>query len=470
MAAEKSTPSIQQDKKKCVRIDSRMIPAKLTYFFNGGFLGSLKPFYNLFYISLGLSATQAGLISGISLAVSSVSGPLWGSLADRTGYRRLIFIIVCIGAATTVFPMPWVAEAVGKYDNNTCRTNQTATNSSNISNCLSRHLVNSADMFSIMLALTIISRMFFVGLPAYIEGIQMNVIKNSIRRTNYGAQRVFFAIGFATFNTLAGVCIDHYKHKYFSKYTAGFFVFLFCILALVPIGYILVGQTRWEEADDTEGTDKRKIFAQVITVCKKLDSIIFLLTVVVSGFGDTVLQGFMFMLLNDYTHASTTAMTLLVLVCVVSELILYTLSSKIITLLGGPIPCIVIGVFSYFPRYMLMSYISNPWWMLPVQLVHGVGLGLSWTAQMEYSYKIFPPEIKMTGISIVSSIHTVATASIAHALGGFIYTEYGGRWLFRGTGILCGIWSIFIAFYHGIKRRTEKGSTQVIPTCENNVL
>ena len=446
-----------------------MIPTKLTYFFCDGYFGSVNPFLNLFYISLGLTATQAGLISGISYAVSSISGPLWGSIADGTGHRKLIFIIMCVGTASTVFPMPWIAQAFGKYEKSVCHGNLTVRNSSDVINCVSsRHLVNSDNMFYIILTVSCIARIFFVGLPSYVEGIGMNVVKNSTKITSYGVQKLFGSIGYALFNFIAGVAIDHYKPEGLSEFTSGFFVFLFCILVLVPIGYVLVGQTKWDESGN-EGTDRRKMFAQLISVCRKFDSIVFLLTVAVSGVAINIIQGFGFMLMKDYMHASSTAMTIVVQVCMISDFIFYPLSSRIIKLFGGPFPCIIIGIFSYFPRYVVISYISNQWLMVAINLVHGVGLALSWTAQMEYSYQIFPPEIRVTGISIVSTINTVATGSIANAVGGIVYHTYGGRWLLRGCGILCGAWSIFIAFYYGIKRRIEKSSLQVSPIDLNDL-
>ena len=66
-------------------IDVEMIPTKLTFFLTDGYFGSIMPFMNVFYPDIGLSITQAGVISGVSMLVSSFFNPLWSALADATG-------------------------------------------------------------------------------------------------------------------------------------------------------------------------------------------------------------------------------------------------------------------------------------------------------------------------------------------------------------------------------------------------
>ena len=69
--------------------------------------------------------------------------------------------------------------------------------------------------------------------------------------------------------------------------------------------------------------------------------------------------------------ASKFLMTLSMAVGGSSSIILFPVSSQIIKLFGGPIPCIVIGIFSYFIRYMVMAYAVLPWQMISVQLLQG---------------------------------------------------------------------------------------------------
>merc|ERR1712072_741995 len=91
-----------------------------------------------------------------------------------------------------------------------------------------------------------------------------------------------------------------------------------------------------------------------------------------------------------------------------SSVILFPFSSQIIRRMGGPIPCIVVGIFSYFVRYMVMAYAVVPWQMISIQLLQGFGYALSWASIIEHTHTISPKQISTTMIAIVGSIHNVA--------------------------------------------------------------
>lgn len=48
-----------------------------------------------------------------------------------------------------------------------------------------------------------------------------------------------------------------------------------------------------------------------------------------------------------------------------------------------------------------MSYINNPWLILSSQIFEGIGVSLSWAAQVEYKYYIFPAAVKISAITII---------------------------------------------------------------------
>ena len=93
-------------------VDKRMLPAKLSYFFVFAYFGSYMPFQNVFFTSIGLKPSQAGFITGLRATALSIANPLWGVTADKTGRRKIIFVIISIGTILLVFPMPWIAKAV----------------------------------------------------------------------------------------------------------------------------------------------------------------------------------------------------------------------------------------------------------------------------------------------------------------------------------------------------------------------
>jgi len=63
-----------------------------------GLLGVLLPYLSLYFLDIGLSPYQIGVIAAINPLVKTVAPGLWGSLADRRGNRRPLMRSACLGA------------------------------------------------------------------------------------------------------------------------------------------------------------------------------------------------------------------------------------------------------------------------------------------------------------------------------------------------------------------------------------
>lgn len=454
---------MKQNIKNYLSIDWEMVPAKLTFFFTDGYFGSILPFINNYYVSLGLSATHAGIISGISLAVSSLFNPLWSTIADATGYRKLIFCILCLGTGSTVFSMPWIEQSVAKTVKSNSCNDSTINNSTDKKDCKEiSTLVNVSTLFYALLALNIVAWIFFTSLRCYVDGIVSNVSNTREKKRSYGTQRAVSCMGYAFFNVVTGVITDHYHPKSgLSPYTAVFYVFLPCVVCMVPIGLKLVKQTKWNEDESAEKESKRGISLQFLVLFKRLDFVIFFISVMVYGITLNVYNCFFFMLMEHELKSTKTLMSIALAIGVLFEISLFMCASKVIKMLHGTIPSLIIGLLSFTPRYILMSYIENPYFVLISQPLHALGLALAWSAIVEHTYKLVPPEIKVSAIAIMSSIVFVASAAAVNIGGGLIYDAYGGRLFFRYSGIMAGIWTVIMICYFKFQQRKISSTVAV---------
>ena len=65
-----------------------------------GALGIFFPFYSLYLNeNLGLSGKQVGLAMGVFHLVGLIGQPAWGYLADRTGARKTVLVVITLGMA-----------------------------------------------------------------------------------------------------------------------------------------------------------------------------------------------------------------------------------------------------------------------------------------------------------------------------------------------------------------------------------
>ena len=467
MKGESSISDVKTAGEKKACMDIRMIPVKIVFFLFGGMCGAVYPYINVFLVSTGISITHAGYINGISHAIAAIAGPLWGMLADFTGYRKLIFILLSMGELVTFFPIPWIAYYVGiTVKNTTCLHNKNTTSlwidefaiNNNKSECVSKpYLSNPYELFSVMLTCMVLANMFSVSLRNYTNSIAMNVIKNNKRKANFGPQRVFASISAALANFLAGIAIDHYHSATVSRYTAAFYVSLPFALLLIPAGYYLSTQAVWVERESKSVVNTSKHF---ISFFKSIDNLMFLISVLISGIAHLLHANFLYLLMIENMHTSKAIMAATMTTGGITAILIFPITGKLIKLFGGPIPCIALGIFSYFVRFVVMSYAVTPWEMLLPQVLNGIGFALSWAAEMDYTYMMAHKEVTMTLVTFIYSLHNMVAATIANLIGGYLFHAYGGRLLFRGYGILCGVWSTFFILYFKFKVHRSKSSLE----------
>lgn len=81
-----------------------------------------------------------------------------------------------------------------------------------------------------------------------------------------------------------------------------------------------------------------------------------------------------------------------ILMCIQSfggELPMFFLSAFILKKLGH-IYTMHLVLFAIAARVLLYSYLSNPWWCLPIELLHGVSFGVFYATMTSYASIVAP--------------------------------------------------------------------------------
>jgi len=483
-------------------INIYMLPVKLTYFLWGCTNGSYPIYLNPFLVSSGISRTKAGFITGTIFAVSSVAAPLWGMLSDYTGRRKLILALICITAAASMFTLP-IAESQlvtsSIVKNSTCpamyRMNRTTTWMNNTNNetyhetyyftnitrpcanitvpirerCTFRMCRGDLNtLFYAMLFIVSIGAIFFAPLPSYVDAIAFNVIKTSPVKASYGGQRIFGTLGGIATMYLTAFLIDRYQFDGMSTYAIAFFVFVPISLLLIPCGCFislqyernlacnpkqyedpLMPKKKVGDEDDEKGSGNqmRKILLEMLGRC---DVVVFMITALVSGMAINLFVFFTEMLVDDVLSVSKRDASFIFIVHNLTSIITFPFSAKLVRLMGGPKPTMILGMLCHAVRNIIMSYTQSYLVMLSIQSLHCLDFALLLCAMMEYIHDISPGEIKMTMTLIFRTVKYSVGTFLVNLLGGFVYQNYGGRILFRWTGILCGMWGVFLCVYYGL--------------------
>ncbi len=81
------------------------VPLSGFYLFYFAALGVTLPFFPAYLKSLGLSASQVGVLLALAPIVSLFAPPIWGHLADRTGRADRVLTVAALGALVCFSPL-----------------------------------------------------------------------------------------------------------------------------------------------------------------------------------------------------------------------------------------------------------------------------------------------------------------------------------------------------------------------------
>lgn len=441
--------------KTSFRLDPFMIPTKFTYFLWGGLIGTWQLFINAFFLSVGLSGSQAGLITGLTFLSSSLAGPLWGMLIDYTGRRRAILAVISVVSSVFIGTLPWVATAfIDESFPVSCEETGSSLNITTNStlpsdDCLRHH---TDDLFQVLLIIMIFGSSCINILPNYMEAICMDVVSAAKSNPSYGEQRIFGSIGTCVWVYLSGVLIDSFKFYGMSPYTVAFFVYAPFALMMIPTGFFLINQSAVKVKNTTfiiENEDEGLLQVDVGMLqhlrhmFSQFDVLFLMLTVLIAGIAFNLNIYFGVLLIEErLVGISQTEISIIFVTASASSIFLFPFTSKIIEILRGPFIPITLGILTYFIRYIVMSYTSAYWLMLTLQVFHCIGFALLWSAMMQHVNLITPKKIQVTMILILQTIHFSISPILVNVAGGSIIKIYSSTILYRWTGALCGVWSI----------------------------
>lgn len=482
------------------------IPLKIACFLAGGVIGSHVAFLNVFFVSTGLSKFKAGIITGLTYAPPIVAGPVWGYLADFSGRRKLILTVLCLGAVLPLFSTPWVARAIYPQSKFECgNSNGTrvlhaeinGTDGSELSDMSYLSLYGSRaecerlrdeavdTLFWVLLAIMLVESVFLVPLQPHVEAIVMGVVKSGSPETSYGAQRIFGCIGLSLANFCAGKAIAHYKVKDISPFSAAFFLLIPCALLLIPVAWYLLNRlkdglkARRDEEDgenEKEGLqcedriEEKSHFNQIVQLCVNMDVVLFLLTVLIVGLANSVSLNFSFLYVTEIMQVNKSEMTYVIVTSTLSEAIMFPFTAKTIKLLRGTMPSIIVGCMAHFVRFLVMSYDIPFGVFVGLQTLSSLGFALAFAAMMEHCHVITPEPIRVTMNTIMTTLFFIVSAFVANIVGAKIYEMYGGKVLFFGQSLLCGVWSFVILCHYFSKQwRRSNSSRDTEPASSNSV-
>ncbi|XP_076632024.1 major facilitator superfamily domain-containing protein 6 jef isoform X2 [Colletes latitarsis] len=218
---------------------------------------------------------------------------------------------------------------------------------------------------------------------------------------------------------------------------------------------------------------KTKMFAQTmreipewVTVLKQFKDVkcaSFLFVAWFMGFGIGLIFTFLFWHLQDY-GGTPTLFGVASVINHISEIFAYFFSFKLIRQIGH-VKVLCMGLGGNIFRFLYISWLTTPWWVLPFEFIQGITHAAVWAACCSYIAHNTPPQLRTSAQGVLQGVHHGLGRGCGAVIGGMFVDAYGTTATFRAYGLLCILvlgGFVFINFY-----RKDTGFVSNLPQTED---
>ncbi|XP_069686951.1 major facilitator superfamily domain-containing protein 6 isoform X2 [Periplaneta americana] len=181
------------------------------------------------------------------------------------------------------------------------------------------------------------------------------------------------------------------------------------------------------------------------------------------GFGIGLIFTFLFWHLQDY-GGSPTLFGVASVINHISEIFAYFFSFRLIRQIGH-VKVLCLGLAGNVLRFLYISWLKNPWWVLPFEFMQGITHAAVWAACCSYIAHNTPQQLRSSAQGVLQGIHHGLGRGCGAVIGGIFVNYFGTTATFRGYGFICVFvlaGFIFINFY-----RKETGFVSELPPTED---
>jgi len=386
----------------CCRSTARQLQlCKLLYFLEGFSFASFGRFATLYYLSRGLDAHEIGLIEACRPATAIVGGVLFGWLSDRLRRKKAVFLATRVASTTVLLLLP--APFIGSS-------------------------------FPRILALNAGGGFVGVGIGV-LDAYTLDLLGE--RSTEYGQYRLWLAVSWGVGNAVMGnvaqISFD-YNFILFGGLTA---------IELVLIAAVLPARTRSElklRADDARlhlQEEERAADAAAAAAAADRGSpslrrvllsprvLLFLAEVTGVGVLMALVERFLFVYATNELLAPPSLCGYAVGCNVIVELPIFHYGARLLRTLGHDL-MFVLALAAYAGRVYGYTRLTpaTVWWLLALEVLHGVTFGLAWTAAVDYAKAAFPKRWQTTAQMLTGLCNARLGVILGALLGGF-FMQHG---------------------------------------------
>ena len=439
---------------KLTRLNRKLLVSKVFYFCYWGAVGSFFPLLGVYFKQLGMNPSLSGVLVGCRPMVEFFSAPLLGSLADRLNKRKLLMIFSLVCWISFNFSLAFIKPApvtCRKYFILTENVSQIVTGeTSEIKDFLGPNTPEKKEpefkaksslvfdregvhqVFLVLLFLTVVGEFFSAPAITLADSATLGMLGEN--KELYGRQRMWGSLGWGAAMFLLGFVIDSIRgvevcgEIISQNYSVGFYFFFVFMVCALTIATRFSFQSKELEL---EGLPEKE--AGLYRILLSVRYGVFLLVTFFMGFGVGLIFTFLFWHLEDL-GGPPTLFGIASLIDHISEIVCYFNVGRLIGCVGH-IRVLYIGLLGNLIRFLYISFLTDPWLVLPLEILQGVTHAAVWAACTSYVGRIAPPGYATSAQGILQGLHHGLGRGCGAIIGGVLIHKFGTNVTFRAYGI-----------------------------------
>ncbi|XP_064608053.1 major facilitator superfamily domain-containing protein 6-like [Liolophura sinensis] len=258
-------------------------------------------------------------------------------------------------------------------------------------------------------------------------------------KSRFGVQRLFGSLGFVVVSVPLSILLYLYAESDgTTNFSISFYVYMgFTCLAAVKVSFMTI-------------SFRQKASNLCSALCKLLKDQQIALVLLVTTYAGAqlgVVEGFFFWYLKQL-GATQLILGLCVGTGLGSEILFFFLSSPVLRRFGE-VPTLQMSLLASAVRTISVSFVTNPWFGIFIQLLHGPVFSLMWAAASAYVNSIAPRGMAVTAQTILGSLVYGIGYGTGNLITGMVYDAIGPAWTFRINGSITVLVSMLFALIQG---------------------
>lgn len=483
------------DKTCFPQINRKLVTAKLFYFLYFSSLGALLPHLALYYKQMRLTPSQVGILMGLKPFVEFICTPLWGAFVDRYKKGKTVLLFSLLTTALSQFSLSLVAPAERlctmhsiprsiEQQNNSSSTISHEKNASiywkdfifvpsavnskpwpldylikeeaslELLSKNSESVPNTKELFTILFIIILFCNVISSPSLALADTVTMQTLKPNVHL--YGRQRLWGSVGWGIASFLVGalVTLSHHCPNPFTKPSEINYMPCFCTFGVLMFLAVLIS-TKFKfsyNSEDMVDVNNRRIIGSLKSIIS-IKYAMFLFTAFYFGILNAFTKTFLFWHLKDLGGTQLLFSIIAAINCF-AEVSLYVISDRLITHLGHT-RVIYLAAAGFALRCLWYSFLTNPWYALPLEVMPGITNALAWVAMLSYVNEISTTDNSSTHQSILYGFYRGLGYGCGEVLGGVMinFVRSGNAFKVFASGAVCVlVGNIFVENLNALKR------------------